>query len=74
MEDSGNDGSTFRHYSITEANFNTWGANPQDLSTYHSSWKLDPADSDIVVGFQYFYCDEASGDDFTCYKFNPMED
>ena len=28
LEDSGNDGSTFSHYSLTEDSFDTWSANP----------------------------------------------
>ena len=28
LEDSGSDGSTFTHFSITQADFDTWGANP----------------------------------------------
>ena len=72
--ENGTDGSSFTMFSITQSDFDSWGASPAALTTNHSSWALDPDDSDTVIGFQYFYCDEAANDDFTCYKFNPMED
>ena len=64
-----------KSYAMTNANFVSWLAAADDLTTADtadsaSSWGLD-ATTAYIQAFQRFYCPTNIAGTFTCYKWQP---